>query len=360
MRATKQQKLRKRILIIVVAVIIISMAFAYVIPLKAMAVETPPPSGYGTDWGYDESTLPAPWSEEEEEEEKPPPELTISNTNIRLDIGQQMQLDVIMKNFPEGTIPEWRSENPEVAGVDMSGKVVAYAQGSTAIIVTAEGMRASVLVTVNQLKANKITILVGEDVAQLDPKSYELKVGDVIRLTAKIEPEGAKVEKITWSLGNSGVASIEPNSQTCSFVAGSVGKTQVSVTADGHVDAISFEIKESGVPIDTLWDYIRYGIVIVVVIVVLAVLLTWMSQKRKKEKARQKAAAAKRRREEAERRAREEATETEMLKDLREQNPMRFEERATLKISGAVVGAGIAEPKDEEGPDRPVTLDDLN
>ena len=353
------------VLIIIAVVIILAMAFTYILPMRAMAEtnppETPPPPDYGTDYDYDESTI-APWLDEpEEEEEILPPMLRILNANIRLDVGQQLQIQYEMENFPDGTILEWASRNPDVAGVDPYGVVVAYSPGRAEIYVSAEGTISSVLVTVNELKAGKITIVVGDDVAQLGPRAYEITVGDVIRLTAKIEPEGAKVDKITWKLGNENVASITPNSQTCEFIPEAVGETQVTVSADGLVDAVSFKIVESGIPIDTLWEYIKYGVIVVIVIVVAAVVLTWLAQKRKKEKARKKAVAAKRRKEEAERRAREEAEELEIQRDKIEQRPVRIEERPTQKINGSAVGASVSAPKDlAKEPDRPVTLDDLD
>ena len=374
MRTSKQQKRRKTVFIIVAAVIIATMAFAYIIPLQAMAstdpvIPTPPPD-YGTDYDYDDSTLPAPWVDEPEEE-KLPPLLRILNANIKLDVGQQLQIQYEMENFPDGTVLEWESRNPQVAAVDPYGVVVAYSPGRAEVYVTAQGITSSVLVTVNDLKASRISLIVGDDVTQLGPRSYEVTVGEVIRVSAVIEPQGAKVEKISWLLGNENVASITPMSQTCEFVPEAVGDTQLTVTADGLVDAVTIKIVESGIPMDQIKEIIVYVIIAAIIIIVLAVVLTWLSQKRKKEKARQKAAAAKRRkeeatrrareREEAERRAHEEAAELEMQREKLEPRIVQTETRTTQKISGAAVGASVSAPKDPlKEPDIPVTLDDLD
>jgi hypothetical protein len=273
MRTSKQQKRRRRLLTIIVIIIVVALAFSYIIQLSSASYgATPPPPD------YDPSTMthdpPAPWLDEEEPVvEKPPPLLRILNANIQLDIGQQLQIQYEMENFPDGTLLEWASRNPQVAGVDPYGVVVAYSPGRAEVYVTAQGIISSVLVTVHEQKANKISIVVGDNVAQLGPRLYEVTVGDVIRLSSKIEPEGAKVDKIVWKIGNENVASINPMSQTCEFIAEAVGETQVTVTADGIVDAVSFKIVESGVPIDTLWEYIKYGIIFVVVIIILAVVL---------------------------------------------------------------------------------------
>jgi len=360
----QQQQQRKRILIVIVIIIIAAMAFAYVIPLKGMASSSPPDTPapeYGTDWGLDESTLPAPWEDlEEEEEDVPKPVLLITSTSLRLDVNQSIQIQYVVENFPEGTMLEWTSSNFEVAVVSGDGIVKAIAPGSAEIKVRAGEIQSSVLVSVNELRAGKIVIAVSEDVARAGAGLYELKVGDVIRLVATIEPAGAKVDKFSWVLGNDRVAAISPNGRNCDFVATAVGQTQVTVTADSLFDTITFNVIESGMPLDQVWEYIKLAIVLIIAAVVIIVALSYLAQRRKKERARQKAAAAKRRREEAERRAREEARMEKIQRERREPRPVQDEERMTMRISGAAVGAGIAEPgngaKEQE---RPLTLDDL-
>ena len=382
MKTNKKQKMRRRISIVIVLIIIIAMVFTYVVSLRGFALgapETPAPPGSGTDWDYDESYLPEPW-QEEPEEVKPQLILQILSGGVRMDVGDQQAIQYRAENFPEGAVLTWSSSNPNVAAVDTAGYVKAYMPGKTEITVSGEGLKSSVLVIVNELKAKRITIKVNGEIITLGPKSYKVIVGDVVRLNAVIEPEGAKVEKIVWGLGNNNVASLIPNSQVCDFVAEAVGETQVTVTADGLVDAISFSIEEGGVPVDTLWEYIKYGVIVVVVAIALVVLLTWLSQKKKKEKARQKALAKRRKLEaekraleEAEQRAREEAerrrveAERQAIEENAKQEtpgqmPAQTEARGTLKIDGSAVGASVSAPRYgiEELPDRPVTLDDLD
>ena len=375
MRTTKQMRQRKRVLTIVVIIIIAAMALAYVLPMTTWsawaAPETPPPEQPGADYDYDDSQLPAPWEDDDEEDDTPKPMLRILSDPIRLDVNQTVPIQYELSGLPDSTLLNWATGNVKVAVVTADGVVKGVGPGDTEVIVTAEHLRASLLISVNELRANEINIVVGGDVDVLGPARYEVTVGDVIRLSADLQPAGSKVDKFEWKLGNKKVATISPNFQTCEFVATAVGETQVSVTAGALKDAISFNIKESGVPIDKLWEYIQYIVIIIIIIVVLAVVLTWLSQKRKKEKARQKALAAKRRREEAERRAREEARDAGARREKSnprqdprfEPRPAQSEERETLKISGTAVGAGIpARPKsgEEDGAERPVTLDDLN
>ena len=369
----KRTKKQKHILIVIVFIIVIAVVVTYVLPLTVLAEETPPPvQPGGTDWGYDDSTLDIP-PFDEEDEDTPLPVLKITTSGpLRLDVGQQVPIGYEMTDFPEGTLLEWSTGNPEIAAIGADGILVARSPGSTDVIARAGDMRASLLVEVNSLRAAGVVIVIGEEISKTGVNSYELKVGDVIRLTAKVEPEGAKVDKFSWMLGNDRVATLSQNGKTAELVATEVGNTQVTLVAGKLTHSITFEIIESGVGLDTLWVYIRYVVIIVIAVVVIAVVLSIMAQQRKKEKARQRA-AAKRRREEAERRARREREREEEAerrareavearqREIWERRHPQGDERTTMRVSGAVVGAGLAEPKNgPEEPERPLTLDDLD
>ena len=358
----RRRNKRMRIAVIIIVIIVVAaLVFTYVMmfPTNAFAAEpppTPPPDDYGTSGDYDDTTLP-PFPGEEEEVEPLEPTLVITSGPIRIDVGQSFVIPYVMNDFPAGTLMEWESKNPNVAVVSSDGILYAVSPGDVEIAVRAGAKRSSVLVTVNELRANRLIIVVDPDIIQTGSSSYQMTVGDVTKFAAKIEPEGAKVDKITWVLGNGNVASLAQNGD---FIAEAIGQTQVTLTADSLVTSITINIVESGVPLDTIWDYLRYGVIIIIIVVVIVVLLVWMAGRRKKEKARQKAIAAKRRREEAERRARAEASMYDGQRDKREPRAARTEERETMRVSGAAVGAGKAPPEEESTEtERPLTLDDL-
>ena len=366
----KQNKRRKQVITVIAIIIVVALVLTYVLQITALASSTPPPdqppdTGYGTDWGQDDSTLPAPW--EDDEEDVALPDLRILTGAFSLNVGERAQIQYVFENFPEGTVLEWRTSNPDVAIVSSDGVVMAMAPGEVDVIVIAGDKRQSVYVRVNLLKAGSIAIEIidKEGLAkETGRKEYKLVVGDVIKLRAKILPEGAKVEKISWAVGDDTVASIpgaQLSSKECDFVAGAIGKTTVTVTADGMSDKITINIEESGVSMASLMDYIRYGVIITIVAIAAAVVLTWLSQQRKKAKARAKA-EAKRRRAEAERRAREESERREKDRDKRNTRPLASDGRQTFKASGTLVGAGVSAPPDSvrAEPERPVTLDDLD
>ena len=356
-----------RILVIIICIIVVAalvLTYVMMFPINAFAaVETPPPEDYGTSGDYDDSTLTFPG--DEEEEEIPEPELRITGGPIQLDVGESYAIPYVMTDFPPGTMPIWESKNKDVAMVTSDGIVMAVGPGDVEITVQAGQKRASVLVSVNNLKANRIIIVVDDEIIKTGPTSYELAVGDVTKFTANIEPEGAKVEKITWVLGNGNVASLSQNGRTAEFVAEAIGQTQLTVKADGLTDAITINIVESGVPLDTIWDYLKYGVIVIIIVVVIIILIAWMAARKKKEKARQRAIAAKRRKEEAERRAREEAAAYDIQREMQRETrdplpPPQSGKRETMRVSGTAVGAGITPPEDKKTDlERPLTLDDL-
>ena len=364
-----------RILVIIICIIVVAalvLTYVMMFPINAYAeVFTPPPEEeYGTSGDYDDSTLTFPGDEPVEEEEELEPVLMITGGPISIDVGQSYNIPYIMTDFPPGTMPIWESRNPDVAVVS-DGLVYAVAPGDVEIAVRAEQKRASVLVTVNELKANRIIIVIPEDLNQTGPTSYEVSVGDVIRFGRDIEPKGAKIDKMTWVLGNDKVASLSQNGE---FIAEAIGSTQVTLTSGSLIDSITVNIVESGVPLDTIWDYLKYGVIIIIIVVVIIILIAFLVQRNKKEKARQRAIAAKRRKELAERRAREEASaaqekkreasEARKAREAREAREalavVQSGERETMRVSGAAVGAGLTPTEDKKTElERPLTLDDL-
>jgi len=341
--------------IIVVAALVVTYVMMFPINSYGETIYTPPPEDYGTSGDYDDSTLTFPGDEEEEDLLEPM--LMITGGPIRLDVGQTYAIPFLMTDFPSGTMAEWESKNPAIAVVSSDGVIYAVSPGDVEIAVRAGDKRSSVLVTVNELKANRIIIVVDDEIIKTGSNSYEVSVGDVTRFTAKIEPEGAKVDKIVWVLGNGNVASLSQNGE---FVAEAIGATQVTLTAGSLVDAITINIVESGVPLATIWDYLKYGVIILIIVIVIIVLIVILASRRKKEKARMRAMAARRRKEEAERRAREEAAAYEMRREPQEPRPPQSESRETMKVSGTAVGAGMNPPVDRKTDlERPLTLDDL-
>jgi len=118
----------------------------------------------------------------------------------------------------------WSSGNPAVATVSTSGLVTAVAEGTAAITVTTEdsGKTATCTVTVSNVAVSGVT---------LNKTSASLFVGGTETLTAAIAPDDAANKSVTWSSGNTDVATVSTSGLVTGVSAGTVNITVT--TADG-------------------------------------------------------------------------------------------------------------------------------
>jgi flagellar basal body-associated protein FliL len=368
-------KRKKKALTILVVIIVIAVAVTYILPIAILSAsaddvpeadpsaaeqtqENPEDEEFGTD---DPALLPPP-----PEPPKPPATIEITTYPSTMEVGDQGQLQCLLQNAPEGVFAEWSSNNPNVAVVDPTGSIAAIAPGDAEVTVRAGDLRASALIHVNDYKASKITILVADRTGEQDARGrliYKIEVGDVCHLTPRIDPKGAKLESIAWTVSDPDVAELSGDGD---FVANAKGQTSVTASSGTLSDTIYFDVEESGIPIKTLLRYILIGVIILVAIVVVVVLCT-QTAKRRKEEDRKRAAAAKRRREEARKRdeeaAKRAADEAELAAKIERTKQIIEMETSThrpAKVSGATVSAtGDAAKSEGETTERPLTLDDI-
>ena len=119
----------------------------------------------------------------------------------------------------------WKSSDPSVATVDAEGNVKAVKAGTADITVTTAdgGKEATCKVTVSE-KAQEVKVTIeGPD---------KVTDGSTIKLTAKVEPKGAKVESTTWQSKNPETAKV--NQGNITTVAPGQATIMVTVkTSDG-------------------------------------------------------------------------------------------------------------------------------
>lgn len=302
-------------------------------------------------------------------EPKPPMTLEITSYPANLEVGDRGYITCELLNGPEGIYVDWSSDNPAVAVVDPTGSIVAIAPGDAEISVQAVAgdvvLRRSAYVHVNDYKASKITISAPGIDGQVDARGrtvYRIKVGDVLHLTTRIQPEGAKLARIEWTAGNPEIVDLSGGGDV---VATAKGETSITVSSGVLSDTILFEIEENGIPVETILRYIILVVVVIIIIVVI-VNIALYTAKRRKEEERKRAAAAKHRREEARQRAEEEAKRaadeakaTKIEKGKPVQEPETQASRSA-KVSGATVSAaGDAAGPHDENTERALTLDDI-
>ena len=121
--------------------------------------------------------------------------------NMSLLVGQSDKLTA--RVYPENTTNQevtWKSDNEAVAIVGADGTVTAISVGTANITATCGEVSASCKVTVNLVEVTSI---------ELSPKEVTLLIGSTTTLTAKVYPENATNQQITWSSSNSTVASVD-------------------------------------------------------------------------------------------------------------------------------------------------------
>ena len=126
----------------------------------------------------------------------------------------QLEATVIPADASDRTV-EWSSNDDKVAVVNADGLVTAIAPGSTSITVTTRdggySARCRVSVTDPVIHVKGIS---------LDQTSISLRARETLVMAAKIEPENADDQAVTWSSSEDGIASVE-NGEVTAIAPGS-------------------------------------------------------------------------------------------------------------------------------------------
>ena len=174
--------------------------------------------------------------------------IIIDKDEMTLERGESVQLSVtVYPQDADDSSVEWSSENNEVATVDSKGTVVAISSGTTIIRATTNdgsNLTAECQVTVTSLKATGISI---------DRTEATLERDATLQLTATVMPEDAGDKSVTWSSGNSKVATVDGSGLVTAVAAGTAiiratTNDGSNLTAECQVTVTS--LKATGISID--------------------------------------------------------------------------------------------------------------
>ena len=183
--------------------------------------------------------------------------VSLSPTSKTLKVGEEVTLTISFNpSNPDNKKVEWSSSDPTVASV-VGGVVSANKAGTATITVTTEdgGKTAHCAVTVEQT----ITTTAVTGVA-VNPTAATLKVGATKQLTKTITPANASNQNVTWTSGNTQVATVDNNGLVTAVSAGSA--TITVRTADGNFTAtcaVTVEQKASDPVVDAKISYSYAG-----------------------------------------------------------------------------------------------------
>ena len=155
--------------------------------------------------------------------------VTVSPSSASLTVGQTTQLTATPKdangNPLTGRTITWTSGNTAAATVNSSGLVTGASAGSATITATSEGQSGTSMITVTIVPVASVTV---------SPSSASLTVGQTTQLTATPKDANGNPltgRTITWTSGNTAVATVN----TSGLVTGaSAGSTTITATSGGQ------------------------------------------------------------------------------------------------------------------------------
>ena len=172
----------------------------------------------------------------------PATKLTLSPTTLNLNIGEKgsLTLDILPADCNEGLI--WESSDPSVATIS-DGDISALSPGTATITVRGQDVSASAeVIVIDPYAVTGVT---------LDRTTLSLQMGQTATLTATVAPEDARDKSVTWTSGDTSVATVDQNGKITPVAPGT---TQVTVTTnDGSFTAsCALTVVERTVPITSI------------------------------------------------------------------------------------------------------------
>jgi len=218
-----------------------------------------------------------------------------------MDVGQTVDLTYELLNMPADTTVVWSSTDASVVSVDEAGTVTAVAPGTAWIAVAAGSLKDDVPVTVNEQAVQSVAIRIAELDTSQGQTSFDIKVGDILHLSAQVQPKGAKFSGgYKWSpLSDPDVAAFDAT--TRELTATKAGDTEVTVTAGDQSASVTFHITPNENPlIAYIQNMLPYILIVVAAIVVILIVIAAL---RREQRARRREASQRRKmqREQAER-----------------------------------------------------------
>ena len=128
--------------------------------------------------------------------------IVLNESSVQLKVGENAHLEVSIKpDDATNKTVKWSSFNPKVVSVN-DGLVEGVSAGVAVITADADGKTAKCTIKV-------IPAFVDVESVKLDKSNVSLKAGEMIELTATVNPSDATDKTVIWSSSNSSVATVE-------------------------------------------------------------------------------------------------------------------------------------------------------
>ena len=170
-------------------------------------------------------------------------EIVLTPTQATVAEGSKVQLTATVKpdNVADKTLV-WSTSSESIATVSNTGEVTGTGLGEAIITVSApNGVKATSKITVVAPQPTSITI---------EPSELIILEGEISELKIKAVPANADISKITWTTGDSHVATVTSIGQVKGVVA---GETKITATTPNGLKAeCKVTVKEEEVPVESI------------------------------------------------------------------------------------------------------------
>lgn len=153
-----------------------------------------------------------------------PTSITLDKADVTMNVGETTKLKAdVWPTDADNKSVIWNSDNEDIAKVSSDGVVTAVKAGKTKVYATTQA---------NNLKAEcDITVLQPVTGIEMDKASISFTyIGETVRLTAKLLPEDASNQNVTWESSDTKVAIVSKGKVVCTGFGTAV---IYAVSADG-------------------------------------------------------------------------------------------------------------------------------
>ncbi len=154
----------------------------------------------------------------------PTTDLTVEPVEVTMEKGSTQTLIATQTPFDTTDELVWTSSDPSVASVDADGVVTANLVGQAHITVRSGDIEA----------VCHVTVIISPRSITIEPAEPMLGVGHTLQLTAIVLPEDATDKTVVWSVDDSSIVTVDPETGLLTGVA--FGETTVTATC-GQVSA---------------------------------------------------------------------------------------------------------------------------
>lgn len=172
----------------------------------------------------------------------PATKLTLSPTTLNLNIGEKGSLELTILPEECNETLTWESSDPSVATIS-GGDISALSPGTATITVRGQDVSASAeVIVIDPYAVTGVT---------LDRTTLSLQMGQTATLTATVAPEDARDKSVTWTTGDTSVATVDQNGKITPVAPGTTLVTVI--TNDGSFTAsCALTVVERTVPITSI------------------------------------------------------------------------------------------------------------